>query len=229
MSELYRLDQPNCEVVRWAERLKQILTQKHNPITQSETQSGFHPLKYNIVLERRIFEDKSPYEVCKIVHHDYNEIIIVVGCSKTPNTKLPTSVWLDARAHELCAETDSRLPSDKGLYVAKVWLGQVHFFRAVRSYGGCYAMHPIVKGDRWLLDGDTDLVYDILNEIRAQFGFPPLHEPFVQLSSLENDQVLAETSRIMSESNPKVDYCDWSTDTDHEGNTVVDSQVEREH
>ncbi|GAQ45739.1 hypothetical protein AtubIFM55763_004851 [Aspergillus tubingensis] len=229
MSELYRPDRPNCEVVRWAERFKQILTQKHNPITQSETQSGFHPLKYNIVLERRIFEEKSPYEVCKFVHHDYNEIIILVGCSKKPTTKLPTAVWLDARAHELCAETDSRLPSDKGLYVAKVWLGHVHFFRAMRSFGNCYAMHPIVRGDRWLLDGDTKMVYEILNEIRAQFGFPALHEPFVRLSSLENYEVLAETSRIMSETGPKVNYRNWFTDTDHEGNTVVENQVKKEH
>ncbi|CAK46348.1 hypothetical protein CBS63078_7909 [Aspergillus niger] len=206
MSEVFGPYLPDCDVVRWAERLKQVLTEKHNPITRSKTQSGFHLLDYTIVYKRRFFEGKSAYETCKFVHKDYNDIIILVGCDAEPSTGLPTAVFLDARAHELCAETASRLPLDKGLYVAKVWQGHVHFFRAVRSFGGSFAMHPIVRGDRWLLDGDADLVYDILNEIRAQFGFHSLHEPLVRLSSLENYKVLEETSRIMPEIGLKVDY-----------------------
>ncbi|GKZ43964.1 hypothetical protein AbraIFM66951_005621 [Aspergillus brasiliensis] len=99
----------------------------------------------------------------------------------------------------MCAEARPILPPETGLYVAKVWDDHVQFFKAVRAIGGSLAMHPIVMGDRWLLHRDDDFVTEIIDEIRAQFGFHKLRDPLVRLNSLYEYDYLAKDSKIMPE------------------------------
>ncbi|GAT28930.1 similar to An12g07200 [Aspergillus luchuensis] len=64
-------------------------------------------LDYNIVLQRKLFEEKSPYETCKFVHEVYKDIIILTGCDKKPSTKLPRAVILDCVTSSLYTATVS--------------------------------------------------------------------------------------------------------------------------
>ncbi|GKZ27449.1 hypothetical protein AbraCBS73388_004667 [Aspergillus brasiliensis] len=199
MSTLNSTYKPPSEVDLWAERFKHILTEKRNPTTLDVTQNGFHRNDFTISFMIKNYNETGPYETCKFVHNRYGDIIILVGCEIKPCTDLPTACFLDNRAHEMCAEARPILPPETGLYVAKVWDDHVQFFKAVRAIGGSLAMHPIVMGDRWLLHRDDDFVTEIIDEIRAQFGFHKLRDPLVRLNSLYEYDYLAKDSKIMPE------------------------------
>ncbi|GLA69942.1 hypothetical protein AtubIFM55763_010843 [Aspergillus tubingensis] len=71
-------------------------------------------LDYNIVLQRKLFEEKSPYETCKFVHEVYKDIVILTGYDQKPSTKLRTAVILDCVTSSLYTATygarGNRLP-----------------------------------------------------------------------------------------------------------------------
>ncbi|GKZ36288.1 hypothetical protein AbraIFM66950_007321 [Aspergillus brasiliensis] len=198
MSNLNSTYKPPSEVDLWAERFKQILTEKRNPTTLDVTQNGFHRHDFTISFEIKNYKETGPYETCKFVHN---------------------------RAHEMCAEARPILPPETGLYVAKVWDDHVHFFKAVRAIGGSLAMHPIVKGDRWLLHRDDDFVTEIMDEIRAQFGFHSLRDPLVRLNSLYEYDFMAKDSKIMPGVRGQIAHGASVIDTSHEAENSSQGEV----